>query len=55
MLEPSGALASGMAAGWLEARLVGEATLPDGRRAVPVFQLLAERYLDPALRARSGR
>jgi anaerobic selenocysteine-containing dehydrogenase len=31
----------------LEARVVGEATLPDGRRAVPVFQLLAERYLDP--------
>ena len=29
------------------ARVVGEATLPDGRRAVPVFQLLAERYLDP--------
>ena len=28
-------------------RVVGEATLPDGRRAVPVFQLIAERYLDP--------
>lgn len=28
-------------------RVVGEYTLPDGRRAVPVFQLLAERYLDP--------
>ncbi|MCJ0826132.1 molybdopterin oxidoreductase family protein [Luteimonas sp. 50] len=27
--------------------VVGEATLADGRRAVPVFQLLAERYLDP--------
>src|SRR3546814_7087888 len=27
--------------------LVGDFTLPDGRRAVPVFQLLAERYLDP--------
>src|SRR3546814_14965695 len=26
---------------------VGDFTLPDGRRAVPVFQLLAERYLDP--------
>src|SRR5436309_2763060 len=25
----------------------GDATLPDGRRAVPVFQLIAERYLDP--------
>ena len=34
-------------------------TLPDGRRAVPVFQLLAERYLDPryapdAVAARCG-
>jgi anaerobic selenocysteine-containing dehydrogenase len=28
-------------------KLVGEARLPDGRRAVPVFQLIAERYLDP--------
>jgi anaerobic selenocysteine-containing dehydrogenase len=27
--------------------VVGEFTLPDGRRAVPAFQLLAERYLDP--------
>ena len=27
--------------------VVGEYTLPDGRIAVPVFQLLAERYLDP--------
>jgi anaerobic selenocysteine-containing dehydrogenase len=27
--------------------VVGEYTLPDGRRVVPVFQLLAERYLDP--------
>ncbi len=27
--------------------LVGEYTLPDGRTAVPSFQLLAERYLDP--------
>jgi anaerobic selenocysteine-containing dehydrogenase len=27
--------------------IVGEFTLPDGRRAVPVFQLVAERYLDP--------
>ncbi len=26
--------------------LAGEVTLPDGRRAVPAFQLLAERYLD---------
>jgi len=28
--------------------LVGEVRLPDGRTAVPVFQLLAERYMDPA-------
>jgi sulfite dehydrogenase (quinone) subunit SoeA len=28
-------------------RMVGTATLPDGRKAVPVFQLIAERYLDP--------
>src|SRR5437868_7652148 len=27
-----------------EARVVGEAQLPDGRRAVPVFQLIAKRY-----------
>lgn len=27
--------------------VVGEYALPDGRTAVPVFQLLAERYLDP--------
>ena len=27
--------------------IVGEYTLPDGHRAVPVFQLVAERYLDP--------
>jgi anaerobic selenocysteine-containing dehydrogenase len=29
----------------LSAVLVGEQTLPDGRRAIPVFQLMAERYL----------
>jgi sulfite dehydrogenase (quinone) subunit SoeA len=46
VLEASGALASGVAKDGL-ARLVGEAVLPDGRRAVPVFQLVAERYLDP--------
>ena len=46
VLEPSGGLASGMEAG-VAARLVGDAALPDGRRAVPVFQLVAERYLDP--------
>jgi anaerobic selenocysteine-containing dehydrogenase len=27
--------------------VVGEYALPDGRNAVPVFQLVAERYLDP--------
>jgi sulfite dehydrogenase (quinone) subunit SoeA len=27
--------------------VVGEYTLPDGRTAVPVFHLIAERYLDP--------
>ena len=27
--------------------IVGEVVLPDGRRAVPAFQLIAERYLDP--------
>src|SRR5262249_20436323 len=47
VLEPSGALASGLAAG-AAACLVGEAALPDGRRAIPVLQLVAERYLDPS-------
>src|SRR6516162_1150726 len=46
VLEPSGSLASGTTAG-VAARIVGEAELPDGRRAVPVFQLVAERYIDP--------
>jgi sulfite dehydrogenase (quinone) subunit SoeA len=46
VLDPSGSLASGTTAG-VAARLVGETVLPDGRRAVPVFQLVAERYLDP--------
>src|SRR6516162_4494957 len=46
VLESSGSLASGLAAG-VSARLVGEASVPGGRRAVPVFQLVAERYLDP--------
>ena len=27
--------------------IVGEVSLPDGRRAVPVFHLIADRYLDP--------
>ncbi len=30
--------------------LTGEARLPDGRRAVPAFRLLAERYLDEGMR-----
>jgi sulfite dehydrogenase (quinone) subunit SoeA len=47
VLEPSGSLTGGTAAG-VSARLVGDAMLPDGRRAVPVFQLVAERYLDPS-------
>ncbi len=47
VLDPSGSLTGGMAAG-VSARLVGDAVLPDGRRAVPVFQLVAERYLDPS-------
>jgi sulfite dehydrogenase (quinone) subunit SoeA len=46
VLEAPGSLASGSAAG-ASARLVGDAVLADGRRAVPVFQLVAERYLDP--------
>jgi anaerobic selenocysteine-containing dehydrogenase len=45
VLAPSGALASGMTAD-APACLIGEAALPDGRRAAPVFQLIAERYLD---------
>jgi sulfite dehydrogenase (quinone) subunit SoeA len=32
----------------LSPALVGERTLPDGRRAVPAFQLMAERYLGEA-------
>lgn len=32
----------------LQPAIVGEVTLPDGRRAVPVFALMAERYLDAA-------
>jgi anaerobic selenocysteine-containing dehydrogenase len=46
VLGGDGKLASAKQAG-VEARVVGEAALPDGRRAVPVFQLIAERYLDP--------
>src|SRR5436305_923872 len=46
VLDSAGGLTSGLKPGG-EARVVGEAQLPDGRRAVPVFQLIAERYLDP--------
>jgi sulfite dehydrogenase (quinone) subunit SoeA len=46
VLDAGGGLVSALQPGG-EARVVGEARLPDGRRAVPVFQLLAERYLDP--------
>ena len=46
VLDRTGSLAGAMQPG-IEARVVGEATLSDGRRAVPVFQLVAERYLDP--------
>ncbi len=41
-----GALANALAGG-LQPAVVGEFALPDGRRAVPAFQLLAQRYLDP--------
>jgi anaerobic selenocysteine-containing dehydrogenase len=46
LLGHGGDLASALEPG-VAARVVGDATLPDGRRAVPVFQLIAERYLDP--------
>ena len=46
VLDQKGGVASALDAG-VEMRMVGDATLPDGRRAVPVFQLIAERYLDP--------
>src|SRR5256714_7972434 len=46
VLTATDSLASAMQLG-VEARVIGDASLPDGRRAVPVFQLLAERYLDP--------
>lgn len=42
----AGAPADAATAG-MEPAIVGEYTLPDGRRAVPVFQLMAERYLGP--------
>jgi anaerobic selenocysteine-containing dehydrogenase len=46
VLNSEGGVASALEPG-VEMRVVGEATLPDGRKAVPVFQLIAERYLDP--------
>jgi anaerobic selenocysteine-containing dehydrogenase len=46
VLSAAGGVADAMEAG-VKAKVVGEMTLPDGRRAVPVFQLIAERYLDP--------
>ena len=46
VLAAAGGLAGALQPG-VAARVVGEATLPDGRRGVPVFQLVAERYLDP--------
>jgi sulfite dehydrogenase (quinone) subunit SoeA len=46
VLDRSGGVSSALQPG-TEARVVGETTLPDGRRAVPVFQLVAERYLHP--------
>ncbi|HZD24727.1 MAG TPA: molybdopterin oxidoreductase family protein, partial [Alphaproteobacteria bacterium] len=54
----AGAPASALEAGVTPA-LKGAVALPDGRRAVPVFQLMAERYLDPqyapdAVAARTG-
>src|SRR5579884_550374 len=49
VLDQAGGLASAKEAD-VAAKVVGEATLPNGRRAVPVFQLLAERYLDPQYR-----
>jgi len=44
--EDGAALARADAPG-IAPRVVGECRLPDGRRAMPVFHLLAERYLDP--------
>ena len=42
----AGALAAADAVG-ISPRIVGDVALADGRTAVPVFQSLAERYLDP--------
>ena len=44
--DRSGAVALAEGTG-VSPAIVGDYVLPDGRRAVPVFQLLAQRYLDP--------
>ncbi len=44
--SPAGAFARADAID-INPAVVGEYTLPDGRTAVPVFQLIVERYLDP--------
>jgi anaerobic selenocysteine-containing dehydrogenase len=46
VLDANGGLSSAFAPG-INLRMVGETRLPDGHKAVPVFQLIAERYLDP--------
>jgi anaerobic selenocysteine-containing dehydrogenase len=46
VLGKDGGVASALEPGG-DIRMVGEAVLADGRKAVPVFQLIAERYLDP--------
>jgi len=46
VLHRTGGVANALTQG-VEMRMVGDARLADGRRAVPVFQLIAERYLDP--------
>ena len=45
-VPPTGGAVPAEATG-INPAIVGEFTLPDGRKAVPVFQLVAERYLDP--------
>jgi anaerobic selenocysteine-containing dehydrogenase len=46
VLDAKGEIASALASD-VELRMIGEAILPAGQKAVPVFQLIAERYLDP--------
>ncbi|MFH1601291.1 MAG: molybdopterin oxidoreductase family protein [Pseudomonadota bacterium] len=45
-VPPTGGAVPAEATG-INPAIIGEFTLPDGRTAVPVFQLVAERYLDP--------